>query len=119
MPDVSPNFKEPKVMKEKRRSAIERKTQLKRTPFVSRRRKPDIPAKIRKAVHDRSGGLCEMKVEGVCTGRAQQIDHIKNRSQGAGHTLDELQDSCEPCHRFKTENPNAAHELGIYRRGWE
>lgn len=119
MPDVTPRFKQPKIMQEKRRQAIQRKTELKRVPFVNRRRKPDIPAKTRKAVHERSGGMCEMKVPIICTGRATEIDHIKNRSQGAGHSLDELQAACGPCHRWKTANPNAAHELGIYKRGWE
>lgn len=119
MPEVEPRFKEPKVMKEKRRSAIQLKTELKRVPFVSRRRKPDIPAKIRKAVHERSGYMCEMKVQDVCTGRATEIDHTQNRSQLGPHTMENLKDSCWACSRWKEANPNAAHELGIYRRGYE
>lgn len=70
-------------------------------------------------MHKRSNGMCELRLPGICIGRAAQIDHTKNRSQLGPHTLDNLKDACWPCHDFKTNNPNAAHELGIYRRGWE
>jgi hypothetical protein len=94
MPEVETSFKEPKQPK-------------------------DIPAKTRRLVHERSGGMCEMRVPGICTGRAVQIDHIKNKSQGLDHSLDNLQHGCLACHKFKTENPDAAHELGLYKHAWE
>jgi hypothetical protein len=113
------------------RKPIQRKTELKRggplkrTGFLKRsewrptRKKPDIPANVRRQVKDRSGGICELRLPDICWGRATQMDHIKNRSQGAGHLVDGLQHACLPCHEWKTTHPDAAHELGIYRRAWE
>jgi hypothetical protein len=103
----------------KRKTKLVRKTWIKRSEFKPRRKKPDIPNSVRRAVYQRSNGRCELRVPGVCTGRAAEIDHTKNRSQLGPHTLDNLRHSCAPCHRWKTENPNAAHDLGIYRRAWE
>lgn len=89
------------------------------TNFKQPRQPKDIPAKTRAFIKERSQGVCEMRVEGVCTGRAVQIDHIKNRSQGRDHDPSNLQHGCLACHKFKTENPFAAHALGLSRHEWE
>lgn len=110
----------------KRSGPIQRKTPLKagrplkRTP-MKRRRQSDPPELVaaKKEVAARSGGFCEMKVEGICTTYANDFDHVKNRSQLGEHSAENGLAACRPCHRFKTENPNAASDLGIYKRGWE
>jgi 5-methylcytosine-specific restriction endonuclease McrA len=65
------------------------------------------------AVRRRSGGRCELQVEGRRCGSRDRVqcDHILPRSQGGGHDLANLRDLCLPHHRAKT-----AHEGSGYRR---
>jgi len=53
---------------------------------------------------------CEIRIEGVCTHRATQVDHIIPVSQGGTHALANLRASCQPCHRKVT-----AQQGGGYR----
>lgn len=65
----------------------------------------------RAATLKRAGWRCEIRTEGICTGRATTCDHIIPVSQGGGHELGNLRAACAPCHRRKT-----AGEGGGYRK---
>lgn len=73
--------------------------------------------KARKAVRDRSGGMCEAGIQGVCTGRAQHVHHLTLRSQGGGHDPEGLLDSCLACHGHIHANPAESYEQGWLRHG--
>ena len=80
-------------------------------PTKSKRVKPTqrqmgaISANVRKAVKERSQGICEVKV--CCNGhRAVQQAHITGRKQlTARTTAEDLLDSCIACHKFLDETP--------------
>lgn len=66
------------------------------------------------AVRARSGGRCEIRIEGVCDGPACDVHEILARSQGGSITnVDNCMDSCRSCHQWVTEHSNAARELGF------
>lgn len=58
----------------------------------------------RTRVYARSGRVCEIQVEEVCTGRAAQWHHRKDRQQGGTWRASNGLDACAPCHRFVTED---------------
>lgn len=88
-----------------------KRTPLKRSPFLrkpswkklerqsknpERRARNVIPARVRKQVHERSGGICEFvdKHGNRCTFWGTCLHHRKKRSQGGKHTAENLADSC-------------------------
>lgn len=75
VPEVQINFKEPKQPKE-------------------------IPARVRKAVKQRSNGRCEKPIDGRCTGRASDMHHISRRAQGRDHSPDNLLHLCHSDHMY-------------------
>jgi len=81
----------------------------------------DIPPEIREAVRRRSGGRCEVRLEG-CSGRATGQHHRLKRRAGV-HTVENLLDICPNCH---TASPVAIHrnvawsiEVGLLLNSWE
>lgn len=75
-------------------------------------------ARNAKIVRERSGGRCELRVEGVCLGRAQHPHHIQKRSQGGSHHYSNLLDACDPCNGWVEDHPREAAERGwVIRRG--
>lgn len=65
----------------------------------------DISTKVRTEVHERSGGICELRIR--CYGSpAVQQAHITGRKQ-LDHktTADDLRDSCLACHKWLDETP--------------
>lgn len=95
-----------------KRSPLTRRTPLKRTQFVARRRKPDVPMSVREEVRERSEGLCEIQALG-CTVRAVHMHHRIRRSQGGEHVASNLIDACASCHGWVHANVKWAKERGF------
>lgn len=75
-----------------------------------------IPARraCQAVVRARSGGRCEVRIEGQCIGYATDVHEILARGAGGSITDPEnCLNSCRPCHDFVTEHPNRARELGF------
>lgn len=72
----------------------------------------------RRLVGTRSGGLCEVGVDGICTGVAREWQHRKNRSQqGTWHASNGLH-ACSPCHQWIHANPSEATFHGWTVPSW-
>jgi hypothetical protein len=56
---------------------------------------------------------CAVRVEGVCTGRAQHRHHRKLRSRGGSNDPANLLDVCLRCHDYIHRHPKES-----IRRGW-
>lgn len=59
----------------------------------------------RRAVLQRDGHTCRLRLAGVCIGLATEVDHIVNVPD---HELPNLQAVCTPCHERKTAAEAAA-----------
>ena len=96
----------------KRGGPLRRNTPLKRTgPIKSRSRKDPALESARREVFGRSTGRCEARWDG-CTGVAQHAHHRLRRSQGGGHTAENLLAVCSHCHDEIHRNPAKAVSLG-------
>lgn len=71
----------------------------------------------REIVYARSGGDCEVRIEGVCQGRATNWHHRKNRSQGGlwrpSNGLHLCGSGTTGCHGWITHEPEVS-----FRKGW-
>jgi hypothetical protein len=86
---------------------------------VSDKRKAEIPAReaCMVAVILRSGGKCEMKVPGVCTGHGAHGHEPLLRAQGGDPTdPGQVLLGCVPCHRWAHDNPEKAYAMGLLKR---
>lgn len=72
-----------------------------------------IPAKVRAAVHERSGRVCEF-----CRSQpAEHVHHRLMRSQGGKHELPNLIDLCRECHYY-AHHSSERYVIGLLlRRG--
>lgn len=69
---------------------------------------------VRAEVASRSGGLCEIGLEGICRVKADCFHHRLMRSQGGADTAENLLHLCNPgCHAYVHVNPEESYE-----RGW-
>lgn len=66
----------------------------------------------RKVVLARSEGACEVRVEGVCSGRAREWQHRLPRSRGGTWAPSNGLHLCSPCHQFIHGNPEIATAKG-------
>lgn len=73
-----------------------------------------IPIKVRQAVADRSGFVCELG----CGNRAVHLHHRKLRSQGGRHEPANLLHLCAAHHNEAHANPERSYALGWLVRGW-
>lgn len=66
--------------------------------------------RLRLACFKRDGYLCQLRYPGICTVRAEQADHIRDRAI-YGDGLDNLQATCTPCnlHKGKPGRTDKAH----------
>ncbi len=83
----------------------------------------------RRLVGVRSGGLCEIEVDGVCTGRATDWCHRHARSQGGTWSPQNGLHGCHECHMWTHAHPSKARvngwvcksydpiDTGVLRRG--
>lgn len=96
MTDVETFFKEPKPTKKEFDSELNR---------------------MRPVIAARSGGRCEIRIPGVCEGKARSIHHRKPRGQGGTNDPSNLLhldgDGVAGCHGWIERNRKIA-----YRMGW-
>ncbi|WP_246228971.1 HNH endonuclease [Mycolicibacterium psychrotolerans] len=57
---------------------------------------------VRPAALARDRYQCQLRIPGLCVGRATDVDHIVEVADGGSDTLDNAQSCCAPCHRRKT-----------------
>lgn len=100
-----------------RRTPLRRTGPLERVPIRRRRPANPIPLDVRREVHARSRGRCEINAPG-CTGTARHLHHRLPRSAGGRHTWGNLVDACVSCHAYVHANPERAYAAGwLIRRG--
>lgn len=68
----------------------------------------------RQLVRARSGGLCEIRLDGICTGRATDWSHRESKGIGGKWRAANGLDACRQCHRHITEHPALAYEHGWF-----
>lgn len=71
-------------------------------------------------VSERSGGLCEVRIDvpGVCRGIAESKHHRRHASQGGEWLPSNIVDVCGHgtigCHSYLEHNPATGRRLGLY-----
>lgn len=76
--------------------------------------KSDFPGKVRRAIHERANGTCEVMIPAAgCAWYVQHYHHRKLRSQGGKGTADNGLGICGNCHTYIHANPALS-----YRNGW-
>ena len=104
-----------------RRTPLQRKTRLVAKTAIKRGnsrlsiRRPSVTPEEkagRGLVSKRSGGWCELRIEGVCAGPARDWQHRRNRSQGGPWAASNGLDTCRPCHNFLHHHPTLAVDNG-------
>jgi hypothetical protein len=102
------------------RSSLHSEQAIRRQVSKAYRRRPSIPAKVRKALAVRSGGLCEILQPG-CTGVAVEFAHRKKTGAGgrkgaaktAHDVLSNALHACWTCHhRLCHARPAEAYVAG-------
>jgi hypothetical protein len=83
----------------------------------------------RRLVGKRSGGLCEIQVDKVCTGRATDWCHRRGRAQGGTWSPQNGLHGCHECHMWTHAHPSTSRvngwicksydpiDTGVLRRG--
>lgn len=72
--------------------------------------------KVRALVVDRSRGLCQAGIRGVCTVRGEHVHHVLLRSQGGPDEDWNLIHVCNACHGWIHAHPAEAVRLGLIRQ---
>lgn len=82
---------------------------------AARKRRQHVGGQIPRAeVARRSGGFCELGIEGVCRGRADCFHHRLPRSHGGPDTAENLLHVDNlGCHAYAHAHPEES-----YRKGW-
>ena len=82
--------------------------------------------KCRGLTRNRSGGICELRIPGVCLGRATNYQHRKNKSQCSkverwlpSNGLDACGSGTTGCHGYIHANQAEAVEKGWTVRSWD
>jgi 5-methylcytosine-specific restriction endonuclease McrA len=105
-----------------KRTALARRTPLRpRKPMrrqSARKRAERGPrARCVAAVRARSGGLCEGRVPGVCTGTATDVHEVVSRARGGSVTdMANCVHLCRDCHSWAHNHPAIAATLGLLKR---
>jgi hypothetical protein len=112
-----------------KRTPLKRKTGIKATPAArmtartrakKQTRKYDPAEKpAREAVYSRSGGNCEIRLRGVCTGQGQEWHHRKNRSQGGPWSASNGLHACRKCHAAVTDTRPEYKAAGWCVEQWQ
>lgn len=55
-------------------------------------------SKTRRLALARDGHRCQLRIPGICTGTATEVDHVRPRAVGGGDELDNLRSVCHRCH---------------------
>lgn len=100
-----------------RKTALGRHKPLKRTrslnPESAKRKRERRQYEAERIVYLALHQHCELRVPDVCTGRANEIQHLRGRVGADYHDPAHWAASCAPCHRYATDHPAEA-----YRHGW-
>jgi 5-methylcytosine-specific restriction endonuclease McrA len=105
-----------------KRTALARRTPLRpRKPMrrqSARKRAERGPrARCVAAVRARSGGLCEGRVPGVCTGTATDVHEVVSRARGGSVTdMANCVHLCSQCHRHVHTHPLESYANGLLKR---
>lgn len=95
-----------------RRTGLQSSSKLKRSRPKARRPSPnDFPEEVKANVRRRSGNRCEIRAEGVCTGRATQFHHRKLRRHGDNREVNCLH-GCDACHDHVHAHPGKSYLMG-------
>jgi hypothetical protein len=92
-----------------RKAELKRKAGLKRRAF-----KASVPVMspeekaAKDTVRERSGGVCEIQVPGLCWGRALDFSHRIREGQGGPWSPRNGLDACRACHEWTHRYPSAA-----------
>lgn len=107
---------------------LQRRSPLKRSPlsrsssWSKRTARFTVPPGVRQALKIRSGGLCEARLPG-CAGQATDVCHRIARKMGGRpddfHRLSNVWHGCRTCHRWATDNPAEAYDLGLALKEWQ
>lgn len=90
---------------------------LARTAMKPGRPKVTADERIAKRlVHARSDGWCEIRIDGICFGRATDWHHRKNRSQGGLWLASDGLRLCRNCHHAVTATNG--HRTEYEANGW-
>ncbi len=95
-------------------------SQLRRTAMPTYR--PAVTSDERTArqlVRGRSLGLCEIRIDGICTSRATDWSHRESKGVGGKWRAANGLDACRQCHRYITERPAEAYEHGWFVHSYD
>lgn len=81
--------------------------------------KERVPRAVAETVIERAEGWCEAMIPGVCMGEAQHLHHRQMRSQGGGHTAENLGAVCHRCHDAVHRHTAWAYDAGWLIHGWD
>lgn len=102
-----------------KKTPLTRKTPLRRSApgRASRPRKQPFPTKLRDAIYERAGGLCD------CCGQWMDPDafdahHRQLRSRGGKDTIGNLVALRHECHMLAHQHPMRATERGLMVPSW-
>jgi 5-methylcytosine-specific restriction enzyme A len=93
---------------------------LRQAPIAQKRPKPAVTPKVRAQLRQRSGGLCEIWLHGICAEQATEASHRIKRGAGGRHgaaaerngRASNLTYSCSPCHAHIHARPEVARHWG-------
>ena len=80
--------------------------------MARKKTKNRVPKEVAEEVRARSEGQCEAMNFPTCTGHAEQLHHRRLRSQGGGHTVENLIAVCSSCHTWFHREVAAATSQG-------
>jgi hypothetical protein len=91
--------------------------------FAPKRPAPAVPSQRRKTLAERSGGVCEARLDG-CSGRAIDPHHRVIRQRGGRQAeakersdqLSGLLHLCRFCHDWVHDHPEKARQIGLLLR---
>lgn len=108
-----------------RRTPLRSRKVWRATENGSKRTLPGNWRRIREACRDRSAGLCQAGIPGVCEGERPgghprpvygHAHHLKRRGQGGADHLSNLAWVCGLCHGHLHHRVEWAYEVGLLRR---
>lgn len=80
--------------------------------MARKKTKNRIPKDVAEMVKDRADGHCEAANFPTCTGFPEHLHHRQLRSQGGGHTVENLIAVCSSCHTWFHREVKAAQSQG-------
>lgn len=82
------------------------------TGSTRRARLPRGWTRLRLAVLERDGYVCQLSYPYICVRTATQVDHVVNNDD---HSISNLQAACSPCHGRKSAREGHANRVPLRR----